>query len=403
VPSRVYPPLTGEATIVESPGGPAAILVAGDKELRGSDVWGWEGRSLIVGQNGSYRLVRTVGETAVGAGGLLLSPDGRYLAGMPWIEGSRFPQSGELQVAVFDLTTGRVVQYPGGSAVAWAPDSRTLLVEQAVSDDASGERNLRLLDVGTGALRQLAPISGEAREGNYAAFSPDGTRLAIATETSLDVIDLRDGATRKLATLTARHRIAGPGAWLPDGQRLAVYYIGGCEEGRQCNERELSQRLFQIEYLDAATGQTTSGPKLAPAEGLAARLLGWQSDGDAVVAVYSPEAGAVKMLDDINWSETDWWTVGGVELKEFRADGSQHRLVSLPSSALFVEVPTNLLDRFGGPSPSFVEGAIRDALAVYWPVGQVGEVCLLVVLTMVVLAWRRRRRRRQLSSTGSEE
>jgi hypothetical protein len=88
-PSNVYSPLTGEDTILEAPPGPAAILNAGDHELRGSDIWGWEGRSMIVAQSGSYRLARTVGETSAGAGGLLLSPDGRYLASQPWIEGSQ--------------------------------------------------------------------------------------------------------------------------------------------------------------------------------------------------------------------------------------------------------------------------------------------------------------------------
>ncbi|GIH02014.1 hypothetical protein Rhe02_00810 [Rhizocola hellebori] len=400
VPSRVYPPLTGEDTIVEAPGGPAAILVAGDRELRGSDIWGWEGRSLIVGQNGSYRLARTVGETTAGAGGLLLSPDGRYLAGMPWIEGTHWPSSGEQQVAIVDLSTGKAVLHSGGGPVAWAPDGRSILVEESVPDRPQWVGSLRLLDVQTGELRQLPPVNGRARAGNYAAFSADGARLAIATETDLYVIGLGDSSWRKLATLSSRDRIAGPGAWLPDGSRIAVYYIGGCEEP-PCDETQLSQRLFQVEYLDAQTGQPTAGPQLAPAMGLAARMLGWQRDGDAVVAVYSPEMDAVRRTGDTYWSETDWWTVGGVELLEFRADGSRHRLVELPASALFVEVPADLLDRFGGPSPTVFEGAVRIVLAVYWPVGQVGELCLVIVIASVVTGWRRRRRR-QRNVTGNE-
>ncbi|HZM83135.1 MAG TPA: hypothetical protein VFC19_46075 [Candidatus Limnocylindrales bacterium] len=394
VPSTVYSPLTGEDTIAESPGGPAAILVTGDHELRGSDIWGWEGRSLVVGQNGSYRLARTVGETAAGAGGLLLSPDGRYLAGMPWIEGTRWPDSGEIRTAIVDLTTGKATQYPGGFPVAWAPDGRSLLVEQPDTGTTNATGALHLLEVNSGSLRPLPRIRGAKRAGNFAAFSPDGTRIAIATETELSVVGVRDGSLRTLATLSSRDRLAGPGAWLPDGKRLAMYYVGGCEEP-PCTETRLAQRLFQIEYRDADTGQPTNGPAIAPAQGLAARLLGWQRDGDAVVAVYSPEDGATRQEGDTNWSETDWWTVGGVELKEFGAGGGQRRLVSLPSSALFVEVPANLLDSFGGPSPSLVEGGLRAVLAFYWPVGQVCELFVLMVLVIVVIVRYRKRLRRR--------
>ncbi|MBB4962059.1 SigE family RNA polymerase sigma factor [Micromonospora polyrhachis] len=104
VPSTVFPPLTGEDTIVENPPGPAAILVSGDEEMRGSDIWGWEGRSLVIGRDGGYRLVRTVSETTAGmAGGLLLSPDGRHLASGPGLEGAT---DGSGRTAVFNLTTG---------------------------------------------------------------------------------------------------------------------------------------------------------------------------------------------------------------------------------------------------------------------------------------------------------
>jgi hypothetical protein len=268
-----------------------------------------------------------------------------------------------------------------------------------VPDNAYNVGSLNILDVQAGPLRQLPPINGKSRVGNYAAFSADGSRLAIATETELYVIELGDDTLRKIATLTPRDRLAGPGAWLPDGRRLALYAVDGCLQP-PCDERALGQRSFQSYYLDAQTGQPASGPNLSRAKGLAARMLGWQRDGDAVVAVYSPEKDAQWQAEDTYWSETDWWTVGGVQLMEFRVDGSQRRLVELPSSALFVEVPAELLDRFGGPSRNAVEGAVRAVLAWYWPVGQVGELCLLAVIAIAVFVWRRRRRR-QPSATGS--
>ncbi|MFC3503512.1 TolB family protein [Micromonospora krabiensis] len=393
VPSRVYPPLTGEATVVEDPPGPAALVVAGDKELRGSDIWGWEGRSLLVGRDGSYRLARTVGETTAGTGDLLLSPDGRRLAAQPWLEGSQWPDDPVGQTAILDLTTGQMRQYTGGLPVAWAPGGWSLLVMAQTIDGRLGR--LSLLDTTTGAVRQLPPIDGTAHPGNLAAFSPDGSRLAVATTEALHIIDLASGTSRTLTALTARDRLAGPGAWLPDGERIALWSMGDCEDGGSCDEQRLARRAIQISYRYVRTGAPAVGPALPPAHGLAARLLGWQRDGDAVVAEYQPEAGLTKSPDDQLWSETGWTQVGAVELREFRVDGSRRELVALPSSALFVDVPADLLDSFGGPSPTWPEGAVRWLLALWWPLGQllVGLAGLVALITGWRVVARRRRRR----------
>lgn len=391
VPARVYPPFTGEDTIDESPPGPAAILISGDQELRGSDIWGWEGRGMLVGQAGGYRLVRTVGETSVGMVGLLLSPDGRYLASGGGLEGAEGPEEPHPGTAVFDLSTGAVRHFAEGIPVAWAPDGNTLLLQS--NDDVDAVYTvgrLHLLDLRTGRTRALPEIKGQIRDGNVAAFSPDGTRLAVATKDALYMVDLAAGTLARLAGFTVRDRIAGPGAWLPDGRRIATYTVDGCLEDRACTESDLGRRLFRIRYLDAATGQAVDGPELAPARGLAVRMLGWQRDGDAVVAVYPPEHGAALDPTDPYWSETDWWAVGGVRLAEFRPDGSQHNLVDLPDSALFVDVPADLLDRFGGPSRSRLEGGARWLLSRYWPLGQMGVLLVAVALLVIGLKLRRR-------------
>ncbi|MGS2619827.1 hypothetical protein ACVCAH_35910 [Micromonospora sp. LZ34] len=390
VPSRVYPPLTGEATVTEDPPGPAVLVVAGDRELRGSDIWGWEGRSLVVGRDGGYRLARTVGETGAGTDDLLLSPDGRQLAAQPWLEGSHWPEDPVGQTAILDLTTGRVRQYAGGLPVAWAPGGRSLLVMAQSIDGRLGR--LSLLDPATGALRQLPRITGKFRAGNLAAFAPDGSRLAVATTDALHIVDLAAGTARTLAALTPRDRLAGPGAWLPGGDRIATWSMGDCEDGGSCDEERLARRQIRIGYRDVRTGAPATGPALPPARGLAARLLGWQRDGDAVVAEYQPEQGITKQPDDHLWSETGWTQVGAVELREFRPDGSRPELVELPASALFVDVPADLLDNFGGPSPSRAEGAVRWLLAIWWPLGQF--LVALVGLVLSAVGWRLVARRR---------
>ncbi|MEU4567117.1 hypothetical protein [Micromonospora sp. NPDC023956] len=395
VPSTVYPPITGEGTVLAAPPGPAAIVVAGDHELRGSDVWGWEGRSLVVGQNGRYRLARTVGETDTGLGGLLLSPDGRFLADRPWLEGARWPDDGREQTVVVDLSTGALVQYDGGDPVLWSPDGLSILqYASGAGGDPRANGRLRLLDLRTGRAHPLPDVPGLRRVGDFAAFSPDGARIAVATGDALHVIDLAGNSLRKLADLGGTDRLAGRGAWLPDGGRIAVYSVDGCTGEAACDEASLRRRTFDLRYLDADDGQPTDGPRLAPARGLAARVLGWQRDGAAVVAVYEPEKGLVKAANDPNWSDLDWWAVGGVELMAFRTDGSRHRLVDLPESALFVEVPANLLDGFGGPAPSRAEGAVRWLLALYWPLGQIVELLAGSVAAVGAAAWWRRRRRR---------
>ncbi|MBY8874153.1 hypothetical protein K7640_20200 [Micromonospora sp. PLK6-60] len=399
VPARVYPPLTGQAGVVEHPTGPAALVVSGDRELRGSDIWGWEGRSLLVARDGRYRLARTVGEVSAGVGDLLLSPDGRRLAAMPWLEGVAYqhdvagPGGPQGVTAVVELGTGENRTYPGGYPLAWSPDGDSLLLRPATEDSRLG--GLNLLDLATGRVRALPRIDEEFRLGNLAAFSPDGARLAVATVDALYVVETAGMTVRRIATLTPAERLAGPGAWSPDGTRLAMWTMGDCEDGTTCDERRLARRAIRPGWRDATTGAVVDGPRLPAARGLAARLLGWQGDGDAVVVEYQPEAGLTREPDNPRWSETDWWAVGSVTLTELRRDGSRHRLVDLPGSALFVDVPAGLLDSFGGPSPSRVEGAVRWLLALWWPLGQF--VLLLVAAVVAgsgLRRWRRRTRRR---------
>lgn len=77
------------------------------------------------------------------------------------------------------------------------------------------ENNLRVLDLQTGALRQVT--SGPIPKTNP-VFSPDGRRLAFESEDDIWVVTLADGRTRRLTTDASSDRSP---SWSPDGRRLA--------------------------------------------------------------------------------------------------------------------------------------------------------------------------------------
>lgn len=376
VPAAVYLPLLGQATVHDSPSGPAAILVSGGGALRGTDAWGgFVGRSLLVSRDGKYRLVRTRSGSVAGST-LLLSSDGRYVAGDDTLEGVSWPDNA---VAVLDLVTGKVRRYPAGLALAWTPDGRGLLIHE------SGKRRVSLLALDSGEQRTVLEL-GDLGPGGVrrAAFSPDGGRVAVQVGDTLHLVDVADSSRRRHVELGSRRMLAGGGAWLPDGRRLAILDMADCVTG--CDDPALHPHAYQVRYLEADSGVEVPGPPLDDVVGVRPRLLGWQADGDAVVVEPGLNGGS-----------------GGVELIALRPGGGRSRLVDLPAEAQDVDVPRDLVGAgaFGGPSPSVVEGRLREVLAPVTPVvlalgpGLVVPLFLLlaVVVSMVSLIRRRRRRR----------
>ena len=80
----------------------------------------------MVGRNGSYRIVRHVNAFDAGET-LLLSPNGRYIAGDSGLEGAQPGADIANATAVLDLTTGQVRTYDAGRPLAWSPDGASLL------------------------------------------------------------------------------------------------------------------------------------------------------------------------------------------------------------------------------------------------------------------------------------
>jgi hypothetical protein len=326
VPSTVDSLLPFTRTVLDAPPGPASLLISGVGSFSGSDVFeGYEGHTAVVGS--TYRLVRTVGDVNAGDR-LLLSPDGRFVAGGQMVEGADPVTEG---TALVDLTTGTVRTIPGGAPLAWSPDGKHLLVTTSPTDPRSGWAVL-LLDLANGRTTDLFATGAPPRGGSF-AFSPDGDRLAVQAGTELDLYDL---ATRQRTTvpLGPDQMLAGVGAWRPDG-RIALW-----QRTPQDGPDPYALRLLLVEPSAGAIDQ----PAFDPVGGLGAWLLGWQSDGTAVVETFH---GVVvgPAADPIDFARS-----AGVS--GLHPGGGRSELVRLPGDATRVDVARDRLDSFGGPRPS---------------------------------------------------
>src|SRR6185312_3413140 len=160
-------PYLWQQTFSADPNGPAKLTFWTKHAL---DL---DGSLVVVGRDDTFRLIYL--DPGAGPGGL--SPDGRYLLGDHLV----------------DLSTGRSRRLaPAISSnwpVVWAPDSRSAVAVVSHDDvmwttGSNGERindptrldNIVIVSVPDGGVRVLHV--GEA--GAFrAAFSPDGTRLAV--------------------------------------------------------------------------------------------------------------------------------------------------------------------------------------------------------------------------------
>src|SRR3954468_3665828 len=58
IPSRVLDPLTWQPNLVDSPNGPASLILTGPGGFGKSDLDGYEDRAIVVGRDGQYRYLR---------------------------------------------------------------------------------------------------------------------------------------------------------------------------------------------------------------------------------------------------------------------------------------------------------------------------------------------------------
>ncbi|MDQ2827314.1 MAG: hypothetical protein M3Y04_10220 [Actinomycetota bacterium] len=242
IPSRVagYSYLTGD--VAGSPSGRAVALFQYGFGVEFLDF----PQAVVIGAEGDrYRRVgvaedRHGAETQGDPGPMLLSPDGAHVA-------VGHHDTSAPDIALVDLTTGqtRYLPVPGGRSViplAWSADSK-----QVVYISAAEPTNPYSGEPARGPVGILEPESGRARllpdlRAQTAAFSPDGTELAVQAEASGDPVEQApvrqgagtrgaatkvaivglDGRTHRQLTLPVGHSLDGPNAWSPDGAVLAT-------------------------------------------------------------------------------------------------------------------------------------------------------------------------------------
>ncbi|MEV5768675.1 WD40 repeat domain-containing protein [Micromonospora sp. NPDC052213] len=340
---------------------------------------------------GKYRMLLYGGAERSAGIDVLLSPDSRYVA----------DGSADGWIHVTDLTTGDRRAFAGGAdstccttPVAWAPGGDALLVLYHADADADADGDgvhpsrLLLLDLATGAARRLGGELGnrwDLRTGSLAAFSPDGTRIAVDAGGELTMLD-RSGAVAWSRELGPDARLAGVGAFTPDGSAVAVFRLDGCRSG--CDADQRAARTWRTGYVDAATGRDGSGPALPPAEGQALRALGWRN-GLALVALRYVREPGVTMGETDDWDDTGYRETGHVQLVSLRPDGRVQVLLDPPDGVRAMDVARHLMEagRFGATAPDPRPFPAR-------PLVLLPAVLVLLAVGGVagaVLWWRRRR------------
>jgi hypothetical protein len=175
---------------------------------------------------GWYLVANAAGEVTAGAGGggILVSSRPAGSSRTPWNLATWDPATGKVTLVARSASTVGAYTSPGGrySLIAWTPASCM-----------SGNCPIEITNTATRAtVTARSPLS-HGFTGQGAAFSPDGTRLAVfertasinspccASNSVLAIVNTRTGAGRAVrAARLVTEEDAGWILWLPGGKRL---------------------------------------------------------------------------------------------------------------------------------------------------------------------------------------
>lgn len=296
IPRSIELPWHWQGSVEKDPPGLAAVVATTDDRTPGGgmlvEIANRAGAAYdevqpveVVGRNGVYRSLYPGDGDWLAGETLHLSPDGRYLA-MPYLRDETTARQGP---TIVDLTTGEarvvrataVARHGTLAVLGWRPDGGALLVATTRGRTA----RLALLDVTSGTSTELAEVT--APQMWRVAFSPDGRRVAFVAGRALHLVDDR-GTALWSAPLPTGTDLAGAGAFTPDGTRIALAYATPCEPSCAVGAAE-----WGVTYVDSTDGTPAAGPELPAVVGSRIRAVGWSARADGttslVVVRYLPD------------------------------------------------------------------------------------------------------------------
>ncbi|HZX42789.1 MAG TPA: S9 family peptidase [Myxococcaceae bacterium] len=261
---------------------------------------------------------------------------------------SAAPPHPTVESAVAELN--RLVEFED---VALSPDGERVAWVEAAPTPAGPSGRLRILRLvarsGGTPVRITAARDGADHEEDEPVFSPDGKWLAFLSDAEqsgqpqLYVLEVATGAVRKLTQ--ASGHLERP-RWSPDGKRLAVLYLEGAADalgplGPSARETGVIGSVVREQRIALVPAE---GGRLAPVspDDLFVYEYAWSPDGTGFAATGAHGSG-----DD------NWWSA---ELYLIPSSGGAVRVLHHP--ALQICEPTWSPD---GTRVAFIEGLMSDA------------------------------------------
>jgi hypothetical protein len=390
VPASITTPWAWQASVQDSPPGPASLIFTGD----GADLLAEDGpgRIAVVGRDGTYRTIYPDHGRWTAGGNAHLSPDGRYVASPRW-------HGSDSELGITDLTTGDVRYLPvgnGSTVVAvygWRSDGGAVAIGIR-RGSPPGMLSLGVLDLNSGhTVLTSAEASPERAGGVTATFSPDGGWLAVTIGSTIGLygvaaatqVGVGDVEPLWTAILDTGQHVSG--VFTPDGRRIVLFDAPDCAL-LNCP----ATLTWKVSYLDSATGKGHDGQALRPFQAGGVRAVGWnETTGGLVVVALTPRQPTGPKDRDAR----QLIQPGPADLYELRPGAEPRLLVDAPDGVTGLDVAADLVraGRFGDrPSVPSLLPFER------WPVDPVRAAVVTAILAAVgvvvmVRRWQGRRRR----------
>ena len=175
------------------------------------------------------------------------------------------------------IAGGTLSGWPYGprTDLAWSPDGMVLAY---VLD------SVRLLDIASRESWDVVPC-GEEAPGCSLAWTPDGSRIAVAHGNAIELVDAHGSITASLTPFGSRSTVESP-TWSPDSERIAfVAHVEG---------EEHADGLYVIDRSGSGLQLIVEQP---PGNPLGVQMPAWSPDGSKIAYLsWEPSSNADGLL-----------------------------------------------------------------------------------------------------------